>query len=648
MLGGRRPSRAALSSCLVAFVAGRRLHPTTGPQALDLAAPPSQRAGASSAAATPSAPVGTPPPKAAPSEAAPGKAALRSAAMSCVARLPQDVRIGQTMLVTTYDLARVAGWLGDGLIAGVLANGAMTERSAGAHRDATTGPRYGALLASDEEGGQVQRYADLIGYDPVRRSSRPGRLTAREVRRLYRRLGTRLADWGVDLVLAPVVDVGLGPGIGSRAYSATRTWSPSTARPPPGVSRRRADTGAQALPRSRPGHRATPTTSGSSVPTIDELRATDLVPFERDPAAVPRSATMVGHTTIPGYSHGPSSQSPAMIDGLLRDELRLRRTGRQRCPGHGRDRRDDQGDALVGFLEAGGDLGIVGPYGSVEGRRAVRAALADGDLHDRVDEAAARVLAAKGIDPCKVLPSPTAPPARPWSARSPRPPVVTRPPCREPSAVEPCVPADRANGANHLEDRRRLSRGSRSGPETSGTIGTCSFGHASPPSRSHATGSRWWLLTRGFALLSLAGMMLHHDWKHVFDDLNVYSRWGEGLADGVGSRPRTRCGSTRRWRRSCSAGSGLLGSAAVDVRAALRRRRRGRHRRCWPATPAVAAAGTATRCGWPPRSCWGRSCTAATTPFPPCSRSRACSRSPHRSPPERSWPSAAGSRCGRR
>jgi hypothetical protein len=43
---------------------------------------------------------------------------------------------------------------------------------------------------------------------------------------------------------------------------------------------------------------------------------------------------------------------------------------------------------------------------------------------------------------------------------------------------------------------------------------------------------RWWLLTRGIALLVAAGMMLHHDWKHVFDDLNVYAGWGEGLAQG--------------------------------------------------------------------------------------------------------------------
>ncbi len=43
----------------------------------------------------------------------------------------------------------------------------------------------------------------------------------------------------------------------------------------------------------------------------------------------------------------------------------------------------------------------------------------------------------------------------------------------------------------------------------------------------------WWLLTRALVLLVAGAMMLHHDWKHIFDDLNVYSGWGEGLAQGV-------------------------------------------------------------------------------------------------------------------
>ncbi|MDH3959050.1 MAG: hypothetical protein OEU98_06235, partial [Actinomycetota bacterium] len=66
-----------------------------------------------------------------------------------------------------------------------------------------------------------------------------------------------------------------------------------------------------------------------------------------------------------------------------------------------------QGDALVGFIRAGGHLGIVGPGGSVQGRRAMRAALVDGTISaDQLNHAAATVMAAKGVDPCSVAGQP--------------------------------------------------------------------------------------------------------------------------------------------------------------------------------------------------------------------------------------------------
>ncbi len=45
---------------------------------------------------------------------------------------------------------------------------------------------------------------------------------------------------------------------------------------------------------------------------------------------------------------------------------------------------------------------------------------------------------------------------------------------------------------------------------------------------------RWgvWTGVRVVVLLAGLAMMFHHDFKHIFDDLNVYSRWGEGLAEG--------------------------------------------------------------------------------------------------------------------
>jgi hypothetical protein len=86
--------------------------------------------------------------------------------LACVARVPRDVRIGQTMLVTTTGLPRVQGWLDDGLIAGILANGTLTPATAAALDEATSANAYGALLAADEEGGGVQRYRDVVAGLP--------------------------------------------------------------------------------------------------------------------------------------------------------------------------------------------------------------------------------------------------------------------------------------------------------------------------------------------------------------------------------------------------------------------------------------------------------------------------------------------------
>ena len=66
-----------------------------------------------------------------------------------------------------------------------------------------------------------------------------------------------------------------------------------------------------------------------------------------------------------------------------------------------------------------------------------------------------------------------------------------------------------------------------------------SFGHngtvLAPVARRMAE-PRWrwglWLGVRLLVLAAAVAMMFHHDYKHIFDDLNVYSRWGEGLAEG--------------------------------------------------------------------------------------------------------------------
>ncbi len=322
--------------------------------------------------------------------------------LACVRELPKAVRIGQTMLVTTTGVSRVREWLAQGWIAGILVNGRLSAPTATALRAATSdrANRYGALLAADEEGGGVQRYAGLIGSIPS--EQRLGwSMTSQQVEQLWTRHAAALAEWGVDLVLAPVVDVGHGPGIGSRSYSST-----------PGVVAEYGRAAAQGIAQAGllpvlkhfPGHgRASGDSHDAAVtgPELGTLRTVDLVPYKRILATGPEVGVLVGHTTVPGLTAKPGSQSPRVIDGLLRDRLGFDGLVVSDALGMAAAGQPTQGDALVGFLAAGGDLGIVGPYGSVQGRAAVVEALADGDLSwDRVDQAAARVLAVKGLDPC--------------------------------------------------------------------------------------------------------------------------------------------------------------------------------------------------------------------------------------------------------
>ncbi len=324
---------------------------------------------------------------------------------ACMARLPLDVRIGQTMLVTTTDLGRVQPWLEDGLIAGILSNGRLDVPTAAALELATTGTRYGALLAADEEGGPVSRYADVIGAIPSAQRQ-AWSMSPEQVRAMYLGHGQALADWGVDLVFAPVVDVGHGPGIGARSYSTDPdvVTEFGTA-----AAQGYADAGLLPVLKHFPGQGSATADTHYELavgPPIDQLRAVDLVPFAEIPDEVD-VGVMIGHTTIPGYSDTPASQSRATIEGLLIDELGFDGLIVSDALGMAASGEPTQGGALVGFLAAGGDLGIVGPGGSQEGRRALRKALQDGTVsQERLNDAAAAVLAVKGVDPCEVAGQP--------------------------------------------------------------------------------------------------------------------------------------------------------------------------------------------------------------------------------------------------
>lgn len=318
-----------------------------------------------------------------------------------MAKLPQDVRIGQTMLIIAVTPSSVASTLRAGHAAGTLAAGRVDRARAGAFKKVTTGTRYGAILAADEEGGLVQRYRPVTGLLPAARWQAEN-LSPAQVRARYRAHGRTLRGWGVDMALAPVADVGHGPGITTRAYSDSPTVVATYAA---AAARGYRDAGLLPVLKHFPGHGRTTAdshTATSQAPQIDSLRKVDLVPYATllDDGRV---GVLVAHVQVPGYSGGPSSLSRTVIKDLLRGELGHK--GLVVSDGLGMaGTGTTQGRALVRFLNAGGDLGIVTVGGAAPARAAVRAALADGSLSTkRLNAVAERVLRYKKVNPCRLV-----------------------------------------------------------------------------------------------------------------------------------------------------------------------------------------------------------------------------------------------------
>lgn len=179
------------------------------------------------------------------------------------------------------------------------------------------------LVASDEEGGLVQRLGDLLGPLPSARD-----MTSRspeDVQSLWLEYGARLNDVGIDVVFGPVLDVGGAPGIGSRSFGDDAQVVTDYGR---AVAAGLVEAGITPVFKHFPGHGRASADSHDSLPTtpsLDELRTLDLAPYQAllaDPSFASNAAVMVGHLDVAGLSDGtPTSLSPETVNGLLRAEL---------------------------------------------------------------------------------------------------------------------------------------------------------------------------------------------------------------------------------------------------------------------------------------------------------------------------------------
>jgi beta-N-acetylhexosaminidase len=181
------------------------------------------------------------------------------------------------------------------------------------------------LVMTDEEGGEVQRLANLVGSLPWPRTM-AAELSPAGVQSLAQSVGRRMLADGVTMDLAPVLDIASGPG-----PDATHTDGPRSFSPIPQVAARyglafaRGLLGAGVIPvvKHFPGEgRASANTDleEASTPPLSVLERADLIPFE-DATRANLPAVMVGNATVPGLTSLPASLSPAVIGGLLRRQL---------------------------------------------------------------------------------------------------------------------------------------------------------------------------------------------------------------------------------------------------------------------------------------------------------------------------------------
>jgi beta-N-acetylhexosaminidase len=267
--------------------------------------------------------------------------------------------------------------------------------------------RADVLITIDEEGGDVTRLAHATG------SPYPGNAALGVVddpaltSRVYRAIGGELAGAGINLNLAPTVDVNTAddnPIIGTRSFGADQARVAAHAA---AAVRGLQSTAVAACAKHFPGHGATSTDSHLTLPTITDplslLRARDLPPFV---AAIEAGsqAIMTAHIRMPELTGtDPATFSAAALVDLLRNELgftgtvisdALEMAGAAATAG-------GVPAAAVRTLAAGGDLLCIGADVDAalveQVAAAIVAAIAAGELTvARVEQAAARTAALAG------------------------------------------------------------------------------------------------------------------------------------------------------------------------------------------------------------------------------------------------------------
>ncbi|MER3417872.1 MAG: hypothetical protein C4343_01890 [Chloroflexota bacterium] len=405
--------RAPLAVLLTLAVAACASPPST----------PSSSATASSGA-SPSAPRITEPttksptarPPGSPPSARPTPTDSASCPAEVLARLTEAQRIGQLFAVglpgnelgPAARTAIVSYHIGSWWFTQTTTLGAAAVRAVSRSVQAqVSGPSTGGVgffVAANQEGGQIQALRGT-GFDRIPSALEQGAWAPATLRARAERWGRQLLAAGVNLDFAPVADV-VPPGGASEnapigALDREFGFEPvAVADHVAAFVEGMAAAGVATTVKHFPGlGRVTDNTDVAAdvVDTVTTVDDPDLEPFRRG-AEVGASAVMVALATYEAIDPGTiAAFSPSIVGGLLRDDL-----------GFGGLILSDSlsaeavamiapGDRALRFLDAGGDLIVVGPVDiAVEMARAIAArARTNPAFRDRINDAALRVLRAK-------------------------------------------------------------------------------------------------------------------------------------------------------------------------------------------------------------------------------------------------------------
>jgi len=257
------------------------------------------------------------------------------------------------------------------------------------------------LLSVDQEGGRVSR---LPGLDLLPTAQEIGQWNSQEAAgEIGAILGEELKGMGLNMNFAPVLDINNNPKnpvIGDRSFGSTAEIVSSMGIE---VMKQMKQTGVIPVVKHFPGHGDTETDSHLDLPIIHKSEK-DLTQLEWKPFvnAIEEGAdaVMVAHILFPQIDeHYPSSLSPAVVTGQLREKLGFEGVILTDDLTMGAiTNRYGIGEASVLSVQAGSDIVLIAhEYSNVDKViAALKQSVANGTLsEERIDESVRRILQLK-------------------------------------------------------------------------------------------------------------------------------------------------------------------------------------------------------------------------------------------------------------